>query len=820
MDDFIRSILDQKDGLRDVEVIFVDDGSTDGTLEMARGWARTHPHVFTVLHNSGVGPADARNTGLRCARGRWISFPDGDDLLARDYLSQVRAAIAREDADVGCVMTKLINFFEADGTKVDSHPLSFKFADPLHCERIGASTRAIHLSAATIFLPRQLLVQEGLAFDPRVAPTFEDGHLVNRALARMADRDVARVPAEYYYRRRAEGGSLTNLAPQSPAWYLDCIEFGHLALFEDCRQRLGSVPDFVKWTVLYDLLPKVKHLVRHPEMGEVLGESGVEHFHRLLRAVIRELGVTTLREYDLPGLTEEYRVGLLRLAGDTSGCSSRRVYVEEWNPRLYEGKVSWFDAESDGRPLQFSSGARAAATRCGGTSTTYLLGEPMWFKHSAWVTVEHGEVLTGHRDGVRVEFRSGGRRLGSAVDAALIDSTVRGSLAEHRLPAAIRELRELATSPGAVEAWRGAWLLADLVDRADDNAEALYRFLMTHGVDRRIAYLLERDSVDWERLQREGFDLIAAGSADHFVAHANCELLIGSHSHHRVRAPFGDAAMAGLVRHEFVFLQHGVIHHDLSGWLNRRRVRMMITSTEQEHESIVAAGSPYELSDREVRMTGLPRHDLLLSDCGIPDAVLFAPTWRRYLFDPQHDSGHESERVRAARDSCAVTQWNELMHHRPLLDLCERRGLRIVMAMHPNLAPIAEAFDVPSGVVALTDFLDGRYATALSHCAALVTDYSSISFDAALLNRPVVYLHPDGHEFFGGGHTVARGYFDYEHDGFGPVVESGTQAAAVLARELTGPPDPVYSGRRATAFAYRDGQNCQRVADVLAEMTA
>jgi CDP-glycerol glycerophosphotransferase (TagB/SpsB family) len=219
-------------------------------------------------------------------------------------------------------------------------------------------------------------------------------------------------------------------------------------------------------------------------------------------------------------------------------------------------------------------------------------------------------------------------------------------------------------------------------------------------------------------------------------------------------------------------------------------------------------------------MTGLPRHDLLLSDCGSPDAVVFAPTWRRYLFDPQRDSGHEPERIKQARESCAVMEWNELMHHRPLLDLCERKGLRIVLAMHPNLAPIAEAFDVPSGVVALADFMDGRYATALSHCAALVTDYSSISFDAALLNRPVVYLHPDGQAFFGGGHTVARGYFDYEHDGFGPVVETGERAAAVLARELTGPPDPVYSGRRAAAFAYRDGQNCQRVADVLAEMTA
>ncbi|MEN9823689.1 MAG: hypothetical protein RLZ04_2115, partial [Actinomycetota bacterium] len=780
----------------------------------------SHPHVVKVLRSPGAGPAEARNEGLRSARGLWVSFPDGDDLLASDYLRQVRTAIAENGGDLGCVMTKLVNYFEVDGTRADSHPLTFKFSRSTTVELIGTTPRAIQLSAATVFLPRDILVSEGLEFDPRIAPTFEDGHLVNRVLSRMLDRTVAYVPAEYSYRRRASGGSLTNLAPQSTSWYLECVEFGHLGLLDDCRRRLGDVPEFVKWTVLYDLIPKLRHLVHHPEVAEVLGDDGAERFHELLTAVIREVGSRTIREYDLPGLTEEYRVGLLRLAGDVPSSPSRRVYVEEWNPRRCEARLSWLAAELDEPPVVFSLGARPAATRPGGSSTTHVLGETMWHRCSAWVGLEHGEVLTGDRNGVRVEFRSGGRRLGSAVDSALIDSTVRGSLSESRMPAAIRELRELATSPEAVEKWRGSWLLADLVDRADDNAEALYRFLMTHGVGHRIAYLLDRDSSDWERLERDGFDLVAAGSPEHFVAHANCELLIGSHSHGQVRTPFGEAAMAGLVRHEFVFLQHGVIHHDLSGWLNRRKVRMMITSTRREHESIVAAGSSYELSECEVKMTGLPRHDVLLSDCGQPDVVLFAPTWRRYLFDPQRDFGHEPERIKAARESCAVAEWNELMHYRPLLDLCERKGLRIVLAMHPNLAPIAEAFEVPSGVLALADFMDGRYATALSHCAALVTDYSSISFDAALLNRPVVYLHPDHRAFFGGGHTVARGYFDYERDGFGPVTETGTRAATVLARELTGPADPVYSGRRATAFAYRDGQNCQRVADVLTQMTA
>jgi glycosyltransferase involved in cell wall biosynthesis len=362
IDDFVRSVLAQNQGLRDVEVILVDDGSIDSTLDRVHRWEDSHPHVVKVLRSPGAGPAEARNEGLRSARGLWVSFPDGDDLLASDYLRQVRTAIAENGGDLGCVMTKLVNYFEVDGTRADSHPLTFKFSRSTTVELIGTTPRAIQLSAATVFLPRDILVSEGLEFDP----TFEDGHLVNRVLSRMLDRTVAYVPAEYSYRRRASGGSLTNLAPQSTSWYLECVEFGHLGLLDDCRRRLGDVPEFVKWTVLYDLIPKLRHLVHHPEVGEVLGDDGAERFHELLTAVIREVGSRTIREYDLPGLTEEYRVGLLRLAGDVPSSPSRRVYVEEWNPRRCEARLSWLAAELDEPPVVFSLGARPAATRPGG----------------------------------------------------------------------------------------------------------------------------------------------------------------------------------------------------------------------------------------------------------------------------------------------------------------------------------------------------------------------------------------------------------------------------------------------------------------------
>jgi glycosyltransferase involved in cell wall biosynthesis len=73
----VQSALDQT--YTRLEVIVVDDGSTDGTPEVARTLALADPRVRVVRRTNG-GPASARNTGLEAARGEYVSFLDSDDV--------------------------------------------------------------------------------------------------------------------------------------------------------------------------------------------------------------------------------------------------------------------------------------------------------------------------------------------------------------------------------------------------------------------------------------------------------------------------------------------------------------------------------------------------------------------------------------------------------------------------------------------------------------------------------------------------------------------------------------------------------------------
>lgn len=89
----LHSVLDQQ---VDLEVVVVDDASTDGT----RQWLEQHPdpRVRTMRHTAPTDVAQARNAGTAASRGRWLAFVDDDDLWAPDKLALQLAAARAQDA--------------------------------------------------------------------------------------------------------------------------------------------------------------------------------------------------------------------------------------------------------------------------------------------------------------------------------------------------------------------------------------------------------------------------------------------------------------------------------------------------------------------------------------------------------------------------------------------------------------------------------------------------------------------------------------------------------------------------------------------------
>ena len=84
--------------LRELEVIAVDDGSTDGTLAVLNRIAETDERV-RILASGGRGVSAARNMGLDAAQGEFVFFADADDVVEPDMYPKVVEAMRRDDAD-------------------------------------------------------------------------------------------------------------------------------------------------------------------------------------------------------------------------------------------------------------------------------------------------------------------------------------------------------------------------------------------------------------------------------------------------------------------------------------------------------------------------------------------------------------------------------------------------------------------------------------------------------------------------------------------------------------------------------------------------
>lgn len=84
----------------DLEVILIDDGSTDASGVLCEEYAARDPRV-RVIHQKNAGAAAAKNTGLRAATGDYLSFADSDDYLEPGAYSHMLQALKETGADAG-----------------------------------------------------------------------------------------------------------------------------------------------------------------------------------------------------------------------------------------------------------------------------------------------------------------------------------------------------------------------------------------------------------------------------------------------------------------------------------------------------------------------------------------------------------------------------------------------------------------------------------------------------------------------------------------------------------------------------------------------
>jgi glycosyltransferase involved in cell wall biosynthesis len=346
IDRCIESLLGQSLSAAEYEVVFVDDGSTDGTGERLEELAAQYAHVTTVrIPNSGW-PGRPRNVGIDTARGEFVYFVDHDDWIGPEALERLYATAIADHADI--VIGKVVGHDKAV-------PRSL-FRENVH--DLGLRAAPFNLLTPHKLFRRALLVEHGIRF-PEGRRRLEDHMMVVPAYFKARRMAILADYPCYHWVNWTQGANASYAAPDPADYYADVREVLDIV---DAHTEPGEFRDtlYGRWY-----------------RGKLLGRLGRNAFvgrpeeHR--RRVLDE--VATLIDERFPPRLDAALVHNFRLRA----ALARR--------RDYDGLVALAELERDLR-----ASARIRSYRGDGTWMTLEL--ECWLRDE-----EHAPLSFARRDG-------------------------------------------------------------------------------------------------------------------------------------------------------------------------------------------------------------------------------------------------------------------------------------------------------------------------------------------------------------------------------------------------------------------------------------
>lgn len=195
----INSITNQT--YRNLEIILIDDGSTDESLELCKLLAERDSRI-KVIHQDNKGLAETRNKGMELATGEYICFIDSDDYIENTMLEKLLKAIKQTNADV-CEGSFYIHMKDGNIKDVSCEQKGVRFVD-------GKLNLINAYSDATILIPAwdklyKLSAIKDIKFDKNCFK--EDSDYIYKLC--MAEKTFALVPTPFYHYVKRKNVSLT-----------------------------------------------------------------------------------------------------------------------------------------------------------------------------------------------------------------------------------------------------------------------------------------------------------------------------------------------------------------------------------------------------------------------------------------------------------------------------------------------------------------------------------------------------------------------------------------------------------------------------------
>ena len=353
---------------------------------------------------------------------------------------------------------------------------------------------------------------------------------------------------------------------------------------------------------------------------------------------------------------------------------------------------------------------------------------------------------------------------------------------------------------------RNVWIISERGDDARDNGYFFYKYMTDKHPTQKILFVISKNSADYKKVGSIG-KTVEYNSFRHYLFYALACVRISSN------AWGGDLPRTDYFqklkfllgkKKKFCCLQHGITKDYMPElFASNLKVDLLICGAKPEFDYI---NGYFGHSEGVVQYTGFARFDNL-HNLKCKNQILIMPTFRKWI---------KTEKDGEDFFNC----WNKILNSKKLIDYLDKTNYEIIFYPHYMIQKYINCFESLSGKIHIASFDRYDVQKLLKESKLLVTDFSSVFFDFAYMNKPMIYYQFDRERYIKEHYDFTKGYFNYDTMGFGPIIFSEDKLIDQIIQYIKNDMhvDKTYQQRISGFFPLKDTHNCDRIFSAISNM--
>ncbi len=814
LEEYFSSIINQSLLFENhIHLIMVDDGSPDQSADIIKKWQKRYPDNITYIKKENGGQASARNVGMEYVRTEWVTFIDPDDFLDYRYFEEVDRFLSKQDAnDISMISCNFIFYYDKSKSLSDTHPLKYRFRKNENVINVSTMHKDIQLTVNSVFFKKNQLSKHQICFHTDIRPSFEDGYFVTQYLIHNYNTKIAFLKGpKYYYRKRSDGTSTLDTSWKTIDRYDKVLRNGYLRILRYAEDKMGFVPQFLQRTILYELMWNHQYLLNSSQKISHLSVQEKQQYQQLLKETFEYLDMETIENFELAGCWFFYKVAYIGFYKHKE-LPYQIYYIEGFDAIKSQIKIHYFYYyENEATVTLNKKSIEPIYTK---TRTHEFIGQDFVYEKTLWVSFEnleeYCEIQTNNKQTIfslkGTQYKYGIRI--SAIKNSLEQKTIHQSKIKKNIKTLYYRAYFYIIGRIAAISNRGSviWLIGERVGTsAQDTGYHFFRYCRKYHPSKKIYFVTKKENITPELSKLD--NILEMGTIKHHILLLSSQVHIFNDSYRDLCEKWENVKKTKQVK-VVCFLQHGIIAlskiHGYYNYTNMQKranaVDIFITSSEFEKDVVI---NKLGHKDERVFISGLSRFDNLFEHYHIRNKkIIYIPTWRnwlRYCTEQEFlNSKYYKETLNVVN---AISQLKQ--HYKFEFDVCFHHAFNKFTHLYKHDEEV--------------NFIDMSHINVqelIIDAGMLITDYSSISFDFAFMEKPVVFYQFDREEFL-----EARGgsFINHETELFGPVTTNLDTLSSYVQSYIDNKYQ-MYDNDKEKAsryFEYRDNKNSQRIFDII-----